>query len=131
MSPASTPAGSVQLQAGGLAGVARVFPVGVPLRLVDELQADPNRFAGVHAIGCMGHQLGAHLLGGDRGLYGILASGPCAIVRKQLSKTRQREGCVRGFSEGHRVIGGGQVGEVPRAELHAFMASALSGNSAA
>ena len=57
--------GQRPLQLGGQAGVARVLPVGVPVGLVDELQAHPHGFAGVYAIGGVRQQLGTHLLGLD------------------------------------------------------------------
>ena len=53
-------------QGRGLAGIARVFPVGVPMRLVAELQTDPDGFTRVNTIGGVRHQLGAHLFGDDR-----------------------------------------------------------------
>ena len=37
----------------------------MPFGLVRQLQTDPNRFTGVGAIGCVGHQFGAHLTRGD------------------------------------------------------------------
>ena len=54
-------------------GVARISPVGVPVRLVCELQTQPDRLAGVSAIGRMGQQLGSDLRRCDHGLAGILS----------------------------------------------------------
>ncbi len=57
--------GQRPLQRGRQAGVAGVLPVGVPVRLVLELQAQPDGLAGADALGRVRHQLGAHLLGLD------------------------------------------------------------------
>jgi hypothetical protein len=53
------------LQLRGQARLAGVQPIGVPVRLVRELQADPHRLAGRDAFGRMRHQLGSHVFGGD------------------------------------------------------------------
>jgi hypothetical protein len=42
-----------------------------------QLQANPDGFAGIGAVGGVGHQLGAHLLRGDHGFDVILGRSPC------------------------------------------------------
>jgi hypothetical protein len=49
----------------GQAGIARVLPVRVPIRLVGQLQADPQWLAGLQAVGCVGHQFCARALRSD------------------------------------------------------------------
>ncbi len=67
------PGGQRPRQLGGQAGVAGVLPVGVPLGLVGDLQPQPQRLAGRHALGRMGQQLGPHIGRGDHA--GALAAG--------------------------------------------------------
>ncbi|MNU97179.1 hypothetical protein D3C71_872410 [compost metagenome] len=60
-------------QVGGQARIARVLPVGVPLGLVGDREAQPQRLAGRHALGRMGQQLGANIGRGDHA--GALSAG--------------------------------------------------------
>ena len=53
------------LQLGGQARIARVLPIGVPLGLVLDLQAQPEGFSGLDALGGVQLQLGPHLRGVD------------------------------------------------------------------
>ncbi len=57
--------GQLPVELCGQARIARILPVGVPLGLVRELQAHPDRLAGLHALGRPGQQFGAHLVGRD------------------------------------------------------------------
>ena len=65
--------GQCPSQLGGQARVAGVLPIGVPLGLVGDLQPQPQRLAGRHALGRMGQQLGTHIRRGD--YAGALATG--------------------------------------------------------
>ncbi len=63
------------LQLRGQAGIARVLPVGVPLGLVRQLQAHPDRLARREAIRGMRHEFGAHALGRHDALGAHLRAG--------------------------------------------------------
>ena len=55
--------GQLPAQRGGQARVARVAPVGVPAGRMPDQEAEAERLAGRHAVRCMGHELGPHLVG--------------------------------------------------------------------
>ena len=57
--------GQSPVQLGGQARIARVLPIGVPVQLVRDLQAQPHRLARLHALRCVGDQFCPHLVGGD------------------------------------------------------------------
>ena len=90
------PGGQLPGQLGGQAGVARVLPVGVPVGLVGDLQAQPQRLARAHALRRVGDQLGLHmgvvtvLL---PGLVGLGLNWALALIPKALEAIKRESDC--------------------------------------
>ena len=94
------------LQRGGLAAVAGVFPVGVPVGLVRQLQAEPDRLAGHHAFGSMRQQTRLHLVSTDfgsvRDRIGLRLAGTGQQAQGGQSGTRQTAQMAGKFGRNHR-----------------------------
>jgi hypothetical protein len=69
------------IERGRQARVARVLPVGVPLGLVLDSQAEPHGLAGHQALRRVRHQLGAHLV--------ALDDGRLCLCRKRQDHSQQ------------------------------------------
>ena len=83
--------GQGPLQFGRQAGVARVFPVGVPVRRVLQLQADPDRRTGAGTFGRVGQQGGCGLLGLDFGAAEQVLGGSGQQVQRAGGQRGQQE----------------------------------------
>ena len=105
-------------QRGGQARIPRVFPVGVPFRLVRQLQADPDRGPGRHPVRRMRHQLGPdmwrghHLFGAARS-HGRPTRKACHYQQQQGTHTGE------GRVKSHGRMGAQRWGEVPHSGKHA------------
>jgi hypothetical protein len=71
------------------ARVAGVAPVGVPMWLVLDQEAQPGRLAGLQALGRMGDQFGPHLLGRDHSALGLGHDGQQKAQREPVEKTTE------------------------------------------
>ncbi|OIQ71577.1 hypothetical protein GALL_468070 [mine drainage metagenome] len=86
----------------------------MPLWLVLQLQADPNRFARGNAVGGIRHQFGAHLLGGDHG-FGIAGGGTGCGQGSHSDKKNSSQGAVKERQRCHEQLGLGLCWGVPKA----------------
>ena len=110
-------------QCGGQAGVAGILPVGVPLRLVLQLQTQPYLGTRRHALRGISQQLSAYLLGlhhcTDGSRFGIkLGSGArryCASSYKKESNLGAPESGARDSErkQGHWGVGAAASPIVP------------------
>ncbi len=83
--------GQLPLQPGGQARVAGVLPIGVPMGLVFDQQAQPKSFPCLNALGGVHQQFGPHLLGVDhigracqQGLGGRHVGGRVFVAKKRV-----------------------------------------------
>ncbi len=98
-------------QLGGQPGIARVLPVGVPVRCVVQAQPQPDGAAGAGALGRVGQQLGARLLrlehaGGRRAFH---EGGE--VLRGCGEGQAQRQAAQGGEQEAPRARGQGRKGQ--------------------
>ncbi len=83
--------GQGPFELGRQARVARVLPVGVPLGGVAELQPDPDSFPRARAVGRVGQQFGAHLVGLRRRLDGGAREQTLGLRRQRQAQRPQQE----------------------------------------
>ena len=91
--------GQLPLERRGQTRVARVLPVGVPVGLVGDLQAQPQRLAGGDALRRVGDQLGLHMRrGDDAARRGALCDDRmlCEVaLTASIGPCRKRQICLR------------------------------------
>ena len=84
-------------QAGGLSAVAGVLPVCMPVGGVGELQAQPQRLAGLHPFWRMCQQTGFHLFGADlMGCRSEPAKARAALGQSRIGSQTRHQGQCRG-----------------------------------